>query len=133
MVITALTRNQVGGNVSWVRIPPTPLSPEASIYAVFGAFLFFISACHFMLFCVILCYFLFCRRFAGGRINTGFVICNFFSFCRNSCQKMVLKIDSIELVLGVLFGLIKVGIAPARHPSIRSTSTPKSSSHGRGR
>ena len=24
MVITALTRNQVGGNVSWVRIPPTP-------------------------------------------------------------------------------------------------------------
>ncbi len=24
VVITALTRNQVGGNVSWVRIPPTP-------------------------------------------------------------------------------------------------------------
>ena len=24
MVITALTRNQVGGNASWVRIPPPP-------------------------------------------------------------------------------------------------------------
>ncbi len=34
VVITALTRNQVGGNVSWVRIPPTPLLKEPALQQV---------------------------------------------------------------------------------------------------
>ena len=35
MVITALTRNQVGGNASWVRIPPPPPRKTAPHGAVF--------------------------------------------------------------------------------------------------
>lgn len=35
-----MTRNQVGGNVSWVRIPPTPHNGKALKIAVFGAFFF---------------------------------------------------------------------------------------------
>ena len=56
MVITALTRNQVGGNVSWVRIPPTPLSRKPSKYAGLRLFYLFKRASHFMSFCIILCY-----------------------------------------------------------------------------
>jgi hypothetical protein len=31
VVITGLTRNQFDGNVTWVRIPPTPLHKNVSI------------------------------------------------------------------------------------------------------
>ena len=34
-VITALTRNQVYGNVSWVRIPPLPPSKKDTFHGVF--------------------------------------------------------------------------------------------------
>ena len=40
VVITALTRNQVGGNVSWVRIPPSPFQlPQTFVQTrVWGIF-----------------------------------------------------------------------------------------------
>ena len=41
VVITALTRNQVGGNVSWVRIPLTPENLKAVSFVCFEVFFSF--------------------------------------------------------------------------------------------
>ena len=104
MVITALTRNQVGGNVSWVRIPPTPLSRKLSKYAGLRLFYLFKRALHFMSFCVILCYFLFCRRFARGPVFMRVCVMQFFSVLQFVLQffhkKITLsKTDSVEFAL----------------------------------
>ena len=41
MVITGLTRNQFGGNATWVRIPPSPPTVTKSEH------IFFINICMF--------------------------------------------------------------------------------------
>ena len=43
VVITALTRNQVGGNVSWVRIPPTPFEDFSLEIIGFQGFFYYIE------------------------------------------------------------------------------------------
>ena len=121
VVITALTRNQVGGNVSWVRIPPTPLIRKPLKIGTFQGFLLcsFVGKNYIKLCKIVQNYVSHScpkKPIFQGFSNRDFQVCH-KSVTQNRSKNRLVK-SFCQLIGNTFFKLVKVSIDFNDHRSV---------------